>query len=138
MNAPGIVVGNVNRDFKYNENQCNLMMQKQVAFERAKQQLGALTLSDISPRWAKRLGDQQKLPIPLSITWLRWWFEITSGSKCVVGEAYSLSRSYTDSCRECGKIGDKFMVYFTLNLCSKLEKNKQRFVNHWNKEHIRL
>ena len=51
MNAPGVVVGNVNRDFKYNENQCNLMMQKQVAFERAKQQLGALTLSDISPKW---------------------------------------------------------------------------------------
>ncbi len=35
---------------------------------------------------------------------------------------------------ECGKIGDKFSLYLTLNLCSKLEENKQRFVKHWNKE----
>jgi hypothetical protein len=40
--------------------------------------------------------------------------------------------------RECGRIGDKFTLYFTLNLCSKLEENKQRFVTHWNKEHVRL
>jgi hypothetical protein len=113
------------------------MVQKQVAFEKTTLRQEALTLSNISPKWAKRLGDQQKLPIPLSITWIRWWFEITSASKCVVGEAYSLSRSYTDSCRECGNIGDKFTLYFTLNLCSKLEKNKQSFVNHWNKEHVR-
>ena len=39
---------------------------------------------------------------------------------------------------ECGKIGDKFSLYFTLNLCSKLEENKQRFVKHWNKEHALL
>jgi hypothetical protein len=49
-----------------------MMGQKQVAFEKTKQRQEALTLSDISPKWAKRLGDQQKLPLPLSITWLRW------------------------------------------------------------------
>jgi hypothetical protein len=114
------------------------MVQKLVAFEKTKQQQEALTLSDISPTWTERLGDQQKLPIPLSITWIRWWFEITSASKCVVGEAYSLSRSYIDSCRECGKIGDKFTLYFTLNLRSKLEENKLRFIKHWNKEHALL
>lgn len=64
------------------------MGQKQVAFEKTKQRQEALTLSDISPKWAKRLGAQQKLPLPLSITWLRWWFEITSASKYVVEEAY--------------------------------------------------
>jgi hypothetical protein len=115
------------------------MVQRQVAFEKTKQQQETLILSDISPRWAKRLGERQELPVPISITWLRWWFEITSASKCVVGgEAHSLTSSYTTRCRECGKIGDKFTLYFTLNLCSKLEKNKQSFVNHWNKEHVRL
>ena len=47
------------------------MAQKQIAFEKTKQQQG-LTLSDISPKWAKRLGEQQQAPVPLSITWLRW------------------------------------------------------------------
>jgi len=112
------------------------MVQRQLAFEKTKQQQETLTLSDISPTWAKRLGEQQQqLPVPMSTTWLRWWFEITSASKCVVGEAHSLTSSYTTRCRECGKIGDKFSLYFTLNLCSKLEENKQSFVNHWNKEH---
>lgn len=110
------------------------MVQKQIAFEKTKQLRELLTLSNISPKWARRLGEQQ-LPAPMSITWLRWWFEIISPPKCVVGEAYGFSRSYTDNCKECGNIGDKFTLYFTLHLSSKLEENKQRFVNHWNKEH---
>ena len=110
------------------------MVQKRVAFERTTQQQEWLTLSDISPKWAKRLGELQ-LPVPMSLTWLRWWFEIIYPPKCVVGEAHGLTRSYTHSCGECGKIGDKFSLYFTLNLYSKLEENKRRFVNHWNKEH---
>ena len=111
------------------------MVQKQVAFEKTKQQQGGLTLSDISPKWGKRLGEQQQLPVPMSITWLRWWFEIIYPPKCVVGEAYGFTRSYTYFCSECSKFGDKFSLYFTLNLCSKLGENKQRFVDHWNKEH---
>jgi len=111
------------------------MAQKQIAFEKNRQQQETLTLSDISPNWAKRLGEQQKLPVPMSITWLRWWFEIIYPPKCVVGEAHGFTRSYTHSCGECGKIGDKFSLYFTLHLCSKIEDNKQRFVKHWNKEH---
>ena len=114
------------------------MVQRQVAFENTKKQQEALTLSNISPKWAKRLGERQELPVPMSITWLRYWFEIISASKCVVGEAHSLTSSYTTRCRECGKIGDKYTVYFTLNLWSKLEENTQRFVNHWNKEHALL
>jgi hypothetical protein len=112
------------------------MAQKQIAFEKTRQQQETLTLSDISPNWAKRLGEQQhKLPVPMSITWLRWWFEIIYPPKCVVGEAHGFKRSYTDSCRECGKIGDRFSLYFTLRLCSKIEDNKHRFVKHWNEEH---
>jgi hypothetical protein len=57
--------------------------------------------------------------------------------KCV-GEAYGVTRSYTNCYSEGGKIGDIFSLYFTLNLCSKLEENKQRFVIHWNKEHARF
>jgi hypothetical protein len=40
------------------------MEQRQVAFENPKQQ-EALTLSDISPKWAKRLGERQELPVPV-------------------------------------------------------------------------
>ncbi|HZC21010.1 MAG TPA: hypothetical protein VE223_05150 [Nitrososphaeraceae archaeon] len=111
------------------------MVQKQIAFEKTRQQGEVLTLSDIAPNWAKRLGGQQQLPFPMSVTWLRWWFEIIYPPKCVVGEAHGFTRSYTDSCAECGKIGDKFSLYFTLHLRSKLEENKHRFVKHWIKEH---
>ena len=62
--------------------------------------------------------------------WLRWWFEIINASNCVLGYAYSLSQSHTESCIV-WDIGDNFTLYFTLNLCSKLEENKQRFVKHW-------
>jgi len=71
----------------------------------------------------------------MSITWLRWWFDIIYPPKCVVGEAHGFTRSYTYSCEECGNIGERFSLYFTLHLSSKLEENKKKFVNHWNKEH---
>ena len=111
------------------------MAQKQIAFEKTKQQQEVLTLSDISPKWAKRLGQRQELPVPMSITWLRWWLEIIWPPKCVVGEAYGFTRSYSYSCAECGKIGEKFSLCFSLHLYSKLEENKLRFVDHWNREH---
>ena len=34
------------------------MVQKQIAFEKTKLQQEALTLSDISPKWAKRLEEK--------------------------------------------------------------------------------
>ncbi len=46
----------------------NVMVQKRVAFEKTKQQQEASALSDISPKWAKRLGERQQLPVPMSIT----------------------------------------------------------------------
>lgn len=114
----------------------NVMVQRQVAFEKTKRDK-ALNLNDISPKWAKRLERQQRyLPVPMSIAWLRWCFEITSAPKCIVGEAYGFTSRYTYGCRECGKIGDKFSIYFMLHSYSKLEANKQRFVKHWNEQHI--
>ena len=44
------------------------MMQKQVAFEKTKQREKELAFSDISPKWATRLAEQQQLPVPMSIT----------------------------------------------------------------------
>ncbi|PWU79935.1 MAG: hypothetical protein DLM72_14805 [Candidatus Nitrosopolaris wilkensis] len=109
------------------------MVQRQVAFEKTKLQQKELTLSDISPKWAKRLGEQ--LPVPMSITWLRWYFELKRASRCVVGEAYGYSSSFVFDCRECDEIGWRFMLYFTVHSFSRLEENKQRFVKHWNNEH---
>lgn len=92
-----------------------------------------LTLNDISPRWAERL---HQLPFPLSFQWLRWYLEIKCASKCVVGEAYGFSSSYIHNCEECDSFGWKFMFSFMLHSYSRLEENKQLFVNHWNEKHI--
>ncbi len=118
------------------------MVQKQVAFEKIKKEyhhsLLLLTLNDISPKWAKRLENrrqQQQLPVPMSFRWLRWLLEITDATKCIVGEAYGFSSSYTNRCRECGRIGDRFSLYFILASHTKFEENKQRFIEHWYEKH---
>jgi hypothetical protein len=111
------------------------MVQRQIAFEKTKEQRDKeSSLSEISPKWAKRL----ETPIPISITWLRWWFEIIRAQKCVVGEAHGFTSSYAYNCRECGKIGDQFSLYFMLRSSSKLEENKRRFVIHWNDNHKKI
>ena len=110
------------------------MVQKQFAFDKTKEQMNErLSISEISPRWARRL----ETSIPISITWLRWWFEIIRSQKCVVGEAHGFTSSYTYSCRDCGKIGDKFSLYFLLRLSLKVDQNKRRFEVHWNKKHLK-
>jgi hypothetical protein len=117
------------------------MVQKQVAFEKIKKEYHLhdplLALNDISPKWSKRLENrrQQQLPIPMSFRWLRWLLEITNATKCIVGEAYSFSSSYTNRCRECGRIGDRFSLYFILASHTKFQENKQRFIEHWNEKH---
>jgi hypothetical protein len=60
------------------------MVQRQVAFESTKKQQEALTLSKISPKWARRRGERQELPVPMSISWLRRYFELKRASRCVV------------------------------------------------------
>lgn len=47
-----------------------------------------LTLEDIAPLWASRLGDGRKCPTFLSPTWFKWCRELRCTSRCVVGEAY--------------------------------------------------
>ncbi|MRN39933.1 MAG: hypothetical protein FIO02_02680 [Nitrosopumilales archaeon] len=93
-----------------------------------------LTFDSISPKWAERL-EQERQPIPLSFKWLRWWLEMISFSKCVVGEAHGFSSSYTPSCHECGRIGSIFAFSFTMHSYPKLQEYKQRFVMHWNEKH---
>jgi hypothetical protein len=93
-----------------------------------------LTLEDISPIWASRLK-KENIPTYLSLTWLRWRYELQKSSKCVVGEAYNYSSQYTDDCYECDRIGCRFLNCFMLNWRKKLELNKRDFVKHWNAEH---
>src|SRR5918997_3587818 len=93
-----------------------------------------LTLEDISPKWAMRLKSEN-MPSFMSLTWLRWRYELQKTSRCVVGEAYGYSSDYTEDCDECNRIGCKFLYYFMLNRRKRLEQNKQEFVKHWNEEH---
>jgi hypothetical protein len=94
-----------------------------------------LTLKDIAPLWAARLGYERKFPIFMSSTWLKWCRELKCTSRCIVGEAYGYSSKYVYTCDECNGFGCKFMYYFTLNWRSKLERNKQRFLKHWQEKH---
>ncbi|HZE77382.1 MAG TPA: hypothetical protein VE089_02425 [Nitrososphaeraceae archaeon] len=92
-----------------------------------------VTLSEISPMWNWRI---KQLPIGVSLKRLRWYLELVSASKCVVGEAHGFSSAYTYSCKECGIIGEKFTFYFMIGAYTKIKKNKERFVKHWNEKHL--
>ena len=96
-----------------------------------------LSLKEISPRWSGRLDqyERKKLPFPLSFTWLRWYNEIRKSSKCIVGEAYGFSSSYTTTCKECDKFSVKFLYSFATYSYSKIQENKDSFVEHWNESH---
>ena len=93
------------------------------------------TLSEISPIWNWRI---KQLPICISFKWLRWYLDLLSASKCVVGEAHGFSSAYTYSCEECGIIGEKFTFYFMIGAYTKIKNNIDRFVKHWNEKHICL
>ena len=92
------------------------------------------TLNDIAPHWAKRL-EQKKLPFPLSLTWLKWYFELDSPSKCIVGEAYGYSASYEKRCKECDMLGWEFGHSFLIHSRSGLQRDVKIFVEHWNETH---
>lgn len=95
-----------------------------------------LSLKDIAPIWAAKL-EQKRLPVPLSFTWFKWYFELDSPSKCVVGEAYGFSSSYEDECEKCNRLGWSFGYSFLLRSHTRIEKDKELFVKHWNKIHAR-
>ena len=99
-----------------------------------KEEKALFTLNDIAPRWAKRL-EQKKLPFPLSLTWLKWYFELDSPSKCIVGEAYGYSASYEKRCKECDMLGWQFGHSFLINSRSGLQRDVKIFVEHWNEKH---
>ena len=92
------------------------------------------TLNDIAPRWSKRL-EQKKLPFPLSLTWLKWYFELDSPSKCIVGEAYGYSALYEKRCKECDILGWQFGHSFLMHSRSGLQRDVKIFVEHWNEKH---
>ena len=94
-----------------------------------------LSLNDIAPRWAKRIEQQKKLPFPLSLTWLKWYFELDSPSKCVVGEAYGYSASYEQKCKVCDKLGWQFGHSFLMHSKLGLQRDVKIFVEHWNEKH---
>ena len=98
-----------------------------------KQESLSLSLSGISPIWAKRL---ERKPFLVSLTRLRWLSEIADPQKCVVGEAYGFSSSYIDSCRQCASIANKFSLYFALCWQKKLQGVQSIFVRHWNENHL--
>jgi hypothetical protein len=89
------------------------------------------SLSNISPVWAKRLQHKQPLLFAISLTRLKWLAEIIDADKCVVGEAYGYSSSYTNTCEECTRIANKFSLYFTILWYKKLKVLQQIFVKHW-------
>jgi hypothetical protein len=94
-----------------------------------------LSLNEIAPRWSSRL--EKHLPFVLSFTWLNWYYEIRQCSKCIVGEAYGFSSSYTKTCKECDRFSVRFLRSFIIHSYSKVQKNKVLFVDHWNEHHRR-
>lgn len=100
--------------------------------------LQPLSLDHILPKWAMRLKEKGSSVFLISLTRLKWLFEIIHPKKCVVAEAYGFSSSYTNSCAECAIVGNRFSLYFTLYLHKKLGENQQRFVKHWNEKHLKI
>lgn len=94
-----------------------------------------LTLKEIAPKWAKRLEHIHTLPFPLSLTWLRWYYELDHPSRCIVGEAYGYCPTYQKECKECDNIGWEFGGSFLSRSRLALERNIDTFVEHWNKKH---
>jgi hypothetical protein len=106
--------------------------------QQEKQQQKLFTFKDIAPKWAKRLEQQQleeELPHKTSLAGIKWYFELLSYSRCVVGEAHGFSSSYVYNCRKCCSFGWKFIESYNECSCSKFEKNKEEFIKHWNEEH---
>ena len=95
-----------------------------------------LTLKEISPKWFERLyGKRERLPFPLTPVWFKWYFELDSPAKCVIGEAHGYSSSYEQTCKECDRLGWSFGKSFFLRSHARLENDVNQFVLHWNTKH---
>jgi hypothetical protein len=91
-----------------------------------------ITLSDIAPKWAKRLEEKKKPPFPLSLRWFKWYFKLDIPSRCVVGETHGFSSSYEKECQECNSLGWQFLMRSR----SGLEGDVHMFLQHWNEKHV--
>ena len=101
--------------------------------EEREQQL--ITLREIAPKWAERFEQRNDLPFPLSLTWLKWYFELDHPAKCVVGEAHGNRTSYQKECIECDRLGWEFGGSFLLHSKTALQRNINAFLKHWNEKH---
>jgi hypothetical protein len=97
-----------------------------------------LLFSEISPIWSERLKQARYNVPPFSTIRLQWYRELKNSSTCVVGEAYGFSSNYVSKCKECNKLGWRFMFYFLIQSDSRIEKTKIKFADHWNKEHSNI
>ena len=97
-----------------------------------------LLFSEISPMWSERLNQARDNISPFAPIRLQWYKELRNSSKCVVGEAYGFSSSYVSKCKECNKLGWRFMFYFLIQSDSRIEKTKLDFTDHWNQEHSEI
>ena len=97
-----------------------------------------LKLKDISPKWFERLfGEKKSLPYPFSPVWFKWYFELDSPAKCIIGEAHGYSSSYEQTCNECDRFGWGFGKAFLLRSRTALEDGVNEFIDHWNAKHSR-
>jgi hypothetical protein len=92
-----------------------------------------LTLGDIAPSWDRRL---KQLPASKwSFKWLHWYFDIVSRENCIVGEAFGQSSAYWNDCAECRAFSRQFPRHYKTCSYKELERDVQRFVEHWNEKH---
>lgn len=112
------------------------VMQSITTFVREEETKKGLTLKEIAPKWAERLDQKNNLPFPLSLTWLKWYYELDHPSKCVVGEAYGYCPTYQKECKRCDTLGWKLGGSFLLRSKIGLQKNIEAFVEHWNEKHF--
>jgi hypothetical protein len=85
--------------------------------------------------WLEQQQQEGELPHKTSLAGIKWYFELLSYSRCIVGEAYDFSSSYVHNCRKCYSLGWKFIESYTECSFSEFEKNKEEFVKHRNEEH---
>lgn len=100
--------------------------------------LKRLTILEIAPDWANKIRviGHEGFPFPLSLKWWRWYFELDSPSKCIVGEAHGYSSIYEKECKKCDRLGWEFGHSFLIRSREDFRDNIEEFVTHWNEIHI--
>jgi hypothetical protein len=97
-----------------------------------------LTFDEIAPNWANKIMvlQQEGFPFPFSLPWWKWYFELDSPSKCIVGEAYGYSSGYEKKCKQCDLLGWEFGHAFLVRSRKDFKDNMEKFVAHWNETHM--